>query len=123
MLSNRIGDELDCVITGLTSFGVFVQSRKFGIEGLIQMGDLGPDRWKFDQRTQCIVGLHCGHSVHLGQAMKVRIVSVNVPARQLNVAPVEVLAKEPVRKKKAAKKSNKGRVRRRAKGKMGNLKK
>ncbi len=109
MLSNRIGDKLDCVVTGLASFGVFVQSRKFGIEGLIQMGDLGPDEWKFNPRTQCIVGLRCGHSVHLGQAMKVRIVSVNVPARQLNVSPVEALAKEPVRKKKAAKKPGKRR--------------
>ncbi len=123
MLSNRIGDKLDCVVTGLASFGVFVQSRKFGIEGLIQMGDLGPDEWKYSPKTQCIVGLRCGRSIHLGQAIKVRIISVNVPARQLNVSPVEPLAKEPVRKKKTAKKSNKGRVRRRAKGKMGNLKK
>ncbi|GAH34968.1 unnamed protein product, partial [marine sediment metagenome] len=68
MLSNRIGDKLDCVVTGLTSFGVFVQSRKFGIEGLIQMGDLGPDEWKYSPKTQCIVGQRCGRSIHLGQA-------------------------------------------------------
>jgi len=117
MLSKRIGDGLDCVVTGLTSFGVFVQSRKFGIEGLIRMGDLGPDEWKYNQRAGCIVGQRTGRSIRLGQALKVRIVSVNVPARQLNVSPVEPLAKVPVRKKKAAKKSKKGRVRKRAKRK------
>jgi ribonuclease R len=91
MLSKKIGDELDCVVTGLTNFGIFVQSRKLGIEGLIQMADLGPDRWKYDARVQCVVGLHTDLSIRLGQAIKVRIVSVNVPARQLNVAPIEAL--------------------------------
>jgi len=103
MLSGHIGDELDCVVTGLASFGVFVQSRKFGIEGLIQMGDLGPDKWKYSPKTQCIVGLRCGHSVHLGQAVKVRIISVNVPARQLNVSPVEPLVNASKQGKKSTK--------------------
>ncbi len=91
MLSSHIGDELDCVVTGLASFGVFVQSRKFGIEGLIRMADLGPDVWKYNLKTQCIVGQRCGASVRLGQPIKVRIVSVNVPARQLNVSLAEPL--------------------------------
>ena len=119
MLEKHIGDELDCVVTGLTSFGVFVQSSKFGIEGLITMGDLGPDVWKYNQRNQCIVGQHSGCSIHLGRAMKVRIISVNVAARQLNVAPVEPLVGSSVRHKKdkPAKKSKKERTRKRPRGK------
>jgi ribonuclease R len=81
------------------------------------MGDLGPDEWKYDQKGQCIVGERTGRIIRLGQGLKVRIVSVNVAARQLNVSPVEPLAKEPVRKRKDAKKSPKGRVRRRTRRK------
>jgi ribonuclease R len=117
MLSERMGAKLDCVVTGLANFGVFVQSRKFGIEGLIQMDELGPDEWQYNQRSGCIVGRRTGQSIRLGQALKVRIVSVNVPARQLNVAPVEPLAKEPVRERKGARKSKKERVRRRTRRK------
>jgi ribonuclease R len=91
MLGKRIGEELDCVVTGLTGFGVFVQSRKFGIEGLIKLEDLGPDRWQYDKPSQCLIGERSGQTVHLGQPLHVRIVSVNVPGRQLNVAPVEPL--------------------------------
>ena len=125
MLSSRIGEKLDCVVTGLTGFGVFVQSRKFGIEGLIRMSDLGPDEWKYNAKAQCLVGQRTGRSIRLGQALRVRIVSVNVGARQLNVLPAEPLVKSSrLRKKdKTTKKSKKDRVRRRAKGKMGNLKK
>jgi ribonuclease R len=90
MLSKRIGDELDCVVTGLANFGVFVQSKKYGIEGLMQMSDLGPGRWKFNKRSQSITS-QSGRNIRLGKSMKVSIVSVNVPARQLNVAPVEPL--------------------------------
>ena len=109
MLSKRIGEELDCIVTGLTGFGVFAQCRKFGIEGLIRMAALGPDQWKYDEKTQCIVGERSGCSIRLGQAMKVRIVSVNVPGRQLDVSPVELLAKEPKQrtKSKARKKQTK----------------
>ncbi|MBN2182074.1 MAG: ribonuclease R [Sedimentisphaerales bacterium] len=101
MLSKKIGQELDCVVTGLTSFGIFVQCRKFGIEGLIRMGDLGPDDWKFNSRTQSIVGSRSGAAIRLGQAMKVNIVSVNIPARQLNLSPVEKFVQEPKRREKA----------------------
>ncbi len=101
MLSKKIGEELDCVVSGLTSFGIFVQSRKFGIEGLIRMSDLGQDYWKYNTKAQCIVGQRSGCSIRLGQAVKVHIVSVNVPARQLNVTPVEPLATAPTKRSKS----------------------
>jgi ribonuclease R len=101
MLSKKIGEQLDCVVTGLTGFGVFVQCRKFGIEGLIRMAALGPDQWKYNEKTQSLMGERSGISIRLGQAIKVRIVSVNVPARQLDVSPVELLAKEPKKRTKS----------------------
>ncbi|HOV77207.1 MAG TPA: ribonuclease R, partial [Sedimentisphaerales bacterium] len=91
MLSKRIGDEMDCVVTGLTNFGVFVQCRKFGIEGLIKLEDLGPDEWRFNKVMQCVMGERSGERIQLGRPIRVHIVAVNVPARQLNVAPVEPL--------------------------------
>jgi ribonuclease R len=109
MLSKKIGEQLDCVVTGLTGFGVFVQCKKFGIEGLIRMAALGSDHWNYNDKSQCVVGERSGRSIRLGQGMKVRIVSVNVPARQLDVSPVDILAKEPKQqtKIKARKKQTK----------------
>ncbi len=115
MLSKKIGEQLDCVVTGLAGFGIFVQCKKFGIEGLIRMATLGPDQWKYNEKTQCIVGERSGCSIRLGQAIKVRIVSVNIPARQLDVSPTELLTKEPKQqtknnsRKKLAKKKRKSR--------------
>jgi ribonuclease R len=112
LLSKKIGEELDCVVSGLASFGLFVQSKKYGIEGLIRMTDLGPDTWKYNTKAQCIMGERSGRSFRLGQAMQVRIVSVNVPARQLNVAPVEQVP-ATVAKKSQSKRAKKSRRRKR----------
>ena len=113
MLSDKIGKELDCVVTGLTNFGVFAQSRKLGIDGLIRLFDLGPDEWKFNTIAQCIIGQRSGYTIRLGQPLKVSIVSVNVPARQLNLAPVKPLVSPAAEKKKGitAKRSKKAKRR------------
>jgi ribonuclease R len=100
MLSDKIGEELDCVATGLTNFGVFAQSRKLGIEGLIRLVDLGPDEWKFNAVAHCIIGQRSGCTIRLGQPIETIIVSVNVPARQLNLAPVKPLVKPAAEKKR-----------------------
>jgi hypothetical protein len=54
----------------------------------VQLADLGSDQWQYNPKHGSIVGRHSGRLVCLGQPMKVRIVSVNVAARQLNVTPV-----------------------------------
>ncbi len=100
MLSDKIGEELDCVVTGLTNFGVFAQSRKLGIEGLVRLVDLGPDEWKFNAVAHCIIGQRSGCTIRLGQPIETIIVSVNVSARQLNLAPVKPLVKPAAEKKR-----------------------
>jgi hypothetical protein len=52
------------------------------------------------------MGERSGQMIQLGQPIRVHIVAVNVPARQLNVAPVEPLGQgrepaEPKKRKKA----------------------
>ena len=106
MLKDKLGEELDCVITGLTNFGIFVQCLRFGIEGRIKLEDLGIDEWKYVERSQAVIGLHSGKSVHLGQPMKVRIVAVNVAARQLDVVPAEPLVKTRDQLKKKQKRNH-----------------
>ncbi|MHC4842853.1 MAG: ribonuclease R, partial [Planctomycetota bacterium] len=92
-LSKHIGEELNCVVTGVAGFGVFAQSSKYGVEGLIRLEDLGSNAFKFNQKNQSLVCHRTGFAIRLGMPLKVRILSVNVPARQLNICPVEPLIK------------------------------
>ncbi len=85
MLSGWIGRNLDCVVTGVAGFGVFCQSRKFGVEGLIPIEELEGDRWRYNGKQECIVGERSGCTIHLGQAIETRIVSVDVSSRRLSL--------------------------------------
>jgi ribonuclease R len=109
MLSKKIGEVMDCAITGLTNFGVFARSKKFGIEGLITTADLGDDHWQYNQKHHCITGARSGVVLTLGKAIKAKIIAVNVAARQLNLSPAEALVKLPEKHKKEPKKFHKKR--------------
>jgi ribonuclease R len=98
MLQDKIGEQLDCVVTGLTGYGIFLQCRKFGVDGLIRLNELGQDIWRYDEKSHSVTGQNSGGSIRLGQAFKARIVSINIPARQLNLAPVNLQIKSTGRR-------------------------
>jgi len=88
LFQKRLGENIETIVSGLTNFGIFVQCIKFGVEGLIPLDLLGKDRFIYDHRAQCVHGMNSGKSFHIGMPLTVRIVSVNIAARQLNVIPL-----------------------------------
>jgi len=89
LLAEHVGDVIDGVVTGVTGFGVFVQSTRFLTEGLIRVADLPDDAWQFDDRSGVLKGIRTGRRIALGDRAKVQIVSVNIPARQLEFRLLE----------------------------------
>ena len=89
LMQKHLGETLETVVSGLANFGIFVQCTKFGIEGLIPIDLLGKESFVYDHRAQCVYGQHSGKFFHIGMPLTVRIVSVNIAARQLNVIPLE----------------------------------
>jgi exoribonuclease R len=71
----------------LTGFGAAVYLPDYGVEGLIPCEALGPDRWRFDEQSQCLVGRHTGAVLRLAQPLRVRIVAVAPAGGQLDLAP------------------------------------
>ena len=87
LLSKKIGSELEGAVTGFSSSSVFVHCYKYGIDAMFNMSDLGTDEWQYEERHGVVVGQHSGKRLEIGTPMKVLIVSVNLPTRQLMVAP------------------------------------
>ena len=88
MLATRVGEEFDGVITGVANFGLFVQSSRFGIEGLVRMKDLGDDWWDVKARYGQIRGQRTGRTFRIGDLITVRIVNVDLARRELDLVPV-----------------------------------
>jgi ribonuclease R len=86
-LTGKVGESFDGVITGVANFGIFVQSPRFLIEGLIRMDDLGDDWWEVNTKLGQVTGQRSGRRYRIGDMMPVRIADVNVARRQLNLVP------------------------------------
>ena len=89
LLAEHVGDVIDGVVTGVTGFGVFVQSTRFLTEGMIRVSDLPDDFWQFDERSGVLRGQRTGRRISLGDRAKVQIVNVNVSSRQLDLRLLE----------------------------------
>jgi ribonuclease R len=105
-LATRLGDVFDGVITGVTNFGMFVQSMRFLIEGLVRLEDLGDDWWEVNGKLGLVVGQRSGKRFRIGDVMTVRIANVDLARRRLNLAPERT--KQPDGQPKRESKRGKG---------------
>ena len=56
-LADKIGLEMDGVITGVESFGLFIMGKDLPAEGFVHITALGDDYFKYDRATHSISGL------------------------------------------------------------------
>lgn len=86
LLQNHVGDEFSGVVTGITSFGIFVQIRDYLIDGLIRYEDLMDDWWQVDERAGTARGERTGKRIGIGDVATVLVVGVDLPRRELKLA-------------------------------------
>jgi ribonuclease R len=86
-LSQKKGELFGGIITGVTDFGIFVQTPKFLIEGLIRLPDLGDDWWEVVAAEGKVRGDLSGKVFRIGDSLEVRIDGVDMPRRQLLLSP------------------------------------
>lgn len=89
LLAEHVGDVIDGVVTGVTGFGLFIQSTRFLVDGMIRTSDLPDDSWQLDDRTGVLRGQRTGRRIAMGDRVKVQIVSVHIAARQLDFRMLE----------------------------------
>jgi ribonuclease R len=83
-LSDKIGLELDGVITGVESFGLFIAGVELPAEGFVHISGLTDDNYRYDRAGHVIAGFRSGNSYRLGDAVRVAVAAVNIDARELN---------------------------------------
>ncbi|MGH7213359.1 MAG: ribonuclease R family protein, partial [Tepidisphaeraceae bacterium] len=93
LLSGRIGELFEGVVTGITNFGIFIQIREYLVDGLIRYEDLMDDWWDVDERSGVIRGQRTGTRIGIGDVCKVIVVRVDVPRRELDLSVREVLGR------------------------------
>jgi len=83
-LSGRLGEKLDAIITGVESYGLFVQGIELPAEGLISIASLTDDYYRFDRAAHTITGYRHGHAFRLGDTVRVAVARVDLERRELD---------------------------------------
>ncbi|MCG3138739.1 MAG: Ribonuclease R [Phycisphaerae bacterium] len=94
-LQKHLGEKFNGVVTGVTDFGVFIQLEKYLIEGLIRLDDLPHDWWQVVPEAGALIGERTGRKITLGDQVKVTLVDIDLPARQMDL---HLLQHEPRRR-------------------------
>ncbi len=119
-----LGDEFDGVVTGVANVGVFVQLDKFLVDGLILFDNLPDDWWHVDARRGVVIGERSGREIRIGDKLLVRIASVHLPTRRMDITLVDVpqLRNKKRKRKPASSSSGKTTQNRKGKGKKKRVK-
>ena len=84
-LSDRVGEQMEAVITGVERFGIFCQGIELPAEGLIHISWLSElDRFYYDAPTMSLIGWRTGTQFRLGDHVTVQIAHVDVDRRELD---------------------------------------
>lgn len=81
-ISRKVGKVYEGIISGVTSFGIFVELSRYLVEGLVKVSDLSDDFYKHDERNFRFVGEKTRRVYRLGDRVKVKIERVSVTDRK-----------------------------------------
>jgi len=80
-----LGEEFDGVISGVASFGFFVETVLHKCEGMVTIRDLSDvDEFKLDEADYALVGMRTGRKFRMGDLVKIQVVAANLDKRQLD---------------------------------------
>jgi ribonuclease R len=72
-MQDRIGENFDARVTGVTRFGLFVRLAESGAEGLIPIRGLGADYFQHDEKRQALVGSRSRVTYGMGNVLTVKL--------------------------------------------------
>jgi len=76
-ISQHIGEEFEGIISGVMSFGIFVELVDTLVEGLVHVRDLN-DYYIYDEKTYTLTGRDSNRILRLGDTVKIQVARVNL---------------------------------------------
>ena len=83
-MADKIGEEFDARISGVTEHGIYAEIEENKCEGLISVRYLGEEPFDFDDRNYCLVGRKTHHKFSLGDPIRIKVARANLMEKQLD---------------------------------------
>ena len=76
-LADKVGQLVECRITGVQPFGFFATVEDLGGDGLMLAKDLGLEYFRYDEAAKQLVGEDSGEAYRIGQRLTLRLAEAN----------------------------------------------
>ena len=94
-MRDHLGQEYSGTVTGVATFGLFVQLENLFVEGMIHVTELGGDYFQYDEARQELRGERTGIRYRLGDRVHVLVSRVDLDARKIEFSLVKSVGAEP----------------------------
>ncbi len=108
-MMDKVGEVFDGIVSGVTSFGLFVELDDVHVDGLVHVTTLPEDYYHFDPIGHRLEGQRSGRVFRLGDPVRVQVARVDLDERKIDL----VLAEPPKARETEADPGRKKRPRRR----------
>ena len=87
-LADKVGQEFDAVISGVTDRGLYVEEHTTHAGGMIGVRNVGDDYFEYDEKHYRLVGRRTKKVYQLGDPLRVKLSAARIPEKELDFVPV-----------------------------------
>lgn len=99
-MQDKVDEEFEGIITGVTGFGLFVELQDIYVEGLVHISSLANDYYHFDPARHRLLGERTSTSYRLADPIRVKVMRVDLDERKIDFELVQPQKREDKPKKK-----------------------
>jgi ribonuclease R len=89
-MRDKVGNEYSGIVTGVAPFGLFVELDAIFVQGLVPVATIGGDFWHYHDREHRMRGESSNRELRLGDAVRIRVESIDEDKHQLEFRLLEV---------------------------------
>lgn len=87
-LLDKIGQEFEGLISGVSKWGIYVEIIGNKCEGMIRLQDLGDDFYYLDEDNYQVIGSRYGQKYKLGDQVRIKVKKIDLGKKQMDFALV-----------------------------------
>jgi len=88
-MQDKVGEDFDGTISGVTSFGIFVTLDGLNVDGLVHVTELPRDYFRFDPVHHSLTGERSGRSFRLADRVRVKVARVDLEQARIDFTLAE----------------------------------
>ena len=83
-MQDKVGQEFEGTVSGVTEWGIYVEIEPTHIEGMVSIREMSDDWYVFDEEQYRVVGKSSGRSFTLGDRVRVRVLRASLEQKLLD---------------------------------------